>query len=168
MVVNTGIKVPTNSIACGDNIKVSMIAEGAGVTPGLAVMKGTADNQVVVCTVGSLSFMGIADLNRNARARTNVALTTAYTAGDQLEVIIWGFVKVIADTRGITCGTEVGVGEATSGRISDNAYTAPPAGNTYTTAGMAASLLVRDQIIGAAFTTAASGNAAVIFLGKLA
>lgn len=167
MVANTGIVVPTNSIACGNNIKVSKIAEGVGVTPGLAVMKGTAQNQVVLCTVGSLSCEGIADLNRNARAKYDLPLTTAYTAGEPLEVIVFGFVKVVADTRGITAGSMVVVGEATSGRISDNAYTAPPGGNTYNTVAMAASLLVRDQIVGRAFTSGASGCDAVVFWGHL-
>jgi hypothetical protein len=166
MVVNTGIKVPTNSIACGNNLKVSMIAQDAFI-PGQVVMKGTADNQVLLATVGSLTVVGVADLNRNARARTNVTLMTAYAAGDQLEVITWGFVRVIADTGGITAGSMVSMGGNTSGSVRVCPYTAPPAADTYNTVAMAASLLCRDQILGRAFTTATATNYAVMFWGKL-
>lgn len=166
MVVNTGIRVPTNSIACGNNIKVSMIAEGA-ITPGMVVMKGTADNQVLVATANALSVMGVADLNRNARARTNVTLMTAYAAGDQLEVIVWGFVRVIADTGGILAGSIVVMGANTSGSVRTAPYTAPPGTDTYTTAGMTASLLCRDTLLGRAFTTCTATNLAVMFWGKL-
>jgi len=160
MVVNLGIEVPANAFACGENIKVPYVAEDA-ITPGMLVMKGTADNQVLLCTAGAKNALGIADLNRNAVSRGLTPLT-AYVAGETLEVIVFGFVSVEADTHGITAGAKVGVGTHTSGHVENNQDQA--VGGAFNQAELE---LVKDELgmlIGRAFTTAAAGNRAVIFL----
>jgi hypothetical protein len=161
MVQNTGIRVPDNSIQCGENITIPMIAEGA-ITPGQLVKKGTADNQVLVATPGDKGIIGVADLNRNALAKSGGLLTAAYAAGDPLEVIVIGFVKVLADTGGITAGSKVQVGASNNGRVRNYTDTAAPV--AYVQADLEA---IKDElglVIGRAYTSAAAGSYAVIWL----
>lgn len=163
MVQNTGIVAPTIAIRCADNCKVfPFVAEGA-ITPGNLVKKGTADNQVVVAITTDKDILGVADLNYTALDAGGVE-TAAYAAGNRVDVIIDGLVALVADTAGVTCGKRIKVGAATSGRVQDVAYTAPPAADTYNTATMTAALLDRDQCVGRAFITAATGVKTVALL----
>lgn len=161
MVQNLGIPVPaSHTIACGENLKVAYVAEGA-ITPGNLVKKGTADNQVLVATPGDKGILGVADINRNAVSRGLTPLT-AFAAGEILEVIIKGFVRVVADTHGITAGSKVGVGTHTNGLVEN--YQDQAVGAAFNQAELE---MVKDELgllIGRAFTTAAAAAAAVIFL----
>jgi hypothetical protein len=160
MVQNLGDVVPTNRYDAGENFKVSRVAEGA-ITPGQLVKKGTADNQVLVATPGDKGILGVADLNRNAVVR-NLTPLTAFAAGEALEVIVFGFVSVLADTAGITAGRKVMVGAANNGRVEDYLDTA--VAGAFGQANLEA---VKDElgmVIGRAFTTAAAGARALIFL----
>lgn len=162
MVQNTGIVVPTTAIRAGENIVLPFIAEGA-ITPGNLVKKGTADNQVVVAVTTDKDILGVADLNYNALDTGGVE-TAAYSAGQRVDVVCGGFVKCLADTGAVTCGKRIKVGPTTGTKVQDVAYTAPPAADTYNTATMTAALLDRDQCIGRAFTSAASGAYCVVLL----
>jgi hypothetical protein len=161
MVQNLGIVVPaSHTFAAGENLKVPYVAEGA-ITPGLMVMKGTADNQVLLATAGAKNILGVADINRNAVSRGLTPLT-AFAAGEILEVIVSGFVSVLADTAGITAGRKVMTGAATSGRVEDYLDTATA--GAWAQANQEAQKDELGMVIGRAFTTAAAGSRAVIHL----
>lgn len=163
MVQNTGIKVPDNAIACGDNVVLPFVAEGA-ITPGNLVKKGTADNQVLVATPGDKGIIGVADLNWNALKTGTGKETDNYAAGDRVDVIVKGFVKVIADTGGITAGSKVQVGANNNGQVKNYTDTAANAGDVYNTANLEA---IKDElglVIGRAYTSATATNPAVIYL----
>ena len=161
MVQNTGIQVPDNSIGAGDNVILPFMAEGA-ITPGDLVKKGTADNQVLVATPGDKAIIGVADLNYNALKVYTGKETDNFAAGDRVDVITKGFVKIIADTGTVNAGSKVQVGAANNGRVDDYADTA--VGAAFNQANLEA---VKDElglVIGRAYTSAAAAAAAVIYL----
>lgn len=160
MVRNTGIVVPANGVACGDNIKLPFVAEGV-LSPFNLVKKGTADNQILIATPGDKGILGVADLNYKAVESGGVE-TAAYAAGDPVDVIANGFVVVIADTAGITAGSKVMVGAANNGRVENYLDTA--VGAAFNQANLEA---VKDElglVIGRAYTSAAATAKAVIYL----
>lgn len=159
---NSGIAVPTNVIRCGGNTIVKkLVAEGA-ITPGDLVIYGSSKAQVLVCPAGSKACIGVADLNYRAVQDGLDPMTHDFAAGEEVEVIMNGLVRVIADTAGFTMGLLVMVGAADGVEVAD--YLDSAVGSSFSQSGLEASRDELGMIIGRALTTAATTVAGVIRL----
>lgn len=159
---NSGIGVPDNVIRCGGNTIVKkLVAEGA-ITPGDAVKFGSSKAQVLVCAAGDKVCIGVADLNYRAVQDGQNPMTHDFAAGEEVEVIMNGLVRVIADNAGFTMGHLVMIGSTEGYEIDDYLDTA--VGGAFNQANLEA---VKDElgmVIGRALTTAATTVAGVIRL----